>query len=104
MKRYVLTPSAEMDMTQIGQFISRSNPAAAVRVIREIRAAIRKLSAKPGLGHKREDLTHQPVLFYSVYSYLIVFQPNPKPLRVIRVIHGARDIQSILETDPSPFN
>jgi len=103
MKRFVLTPSAEVDLTQIGQFVSRSNPAAAVRVLREIRTAIRKLALHPGLGHKREDLTEMPILFYAVYSYLIVYRPDIKPLRVLRILHGARDVQSILETDASPW-
>ena len=33
---------------------------------------------------------------FLVYSYLIVYRHETKPLQVIRVLHAARDVQSIL--------
>jgi len=38
----------------------------------------------PGLGPSRKDLTDEPLRFWSVYSYLIVYRPETKPLQVIR--------------------
>ena len=38
----------------------------------------------------------EPVRFWSVYSYLIVYKPDSKPLKVIRVLHGARDVGAVL--------
>ena len=29
-----------------------------------------------GIGHTREDLTSRPVKFWSVYSYLVVYDPE----------------------------
>ena len=34
--------------------------------------------------------------FLLVYSYLIVYRHETKPLQIIRVLHAARDVQSIL--------
>ncbi len=49
----------------------------------------------PRAGHERDDLTIKPVLFWSVYSFLIAYRPDSDPLRVLRVIHGARDPQDL---------
>ena len=46
-----------------------------------------------------EDLTPLPVRFWVVqpYSnYLIVYDPEKKPLQIIRILHGARDLPSLL--------
>jgi antitoxin ParD1/3/4/toxin ParE1/3/4 len=36
------------------------------------------------------------VKFWPVYSYLIVYDPEAKPVQVIRVLHGLRDVEEIL--------
>ena len=54
------------------------------------------LGNEPGAGHVREDLTSRPVKFWPVYSYLIVYDPEAKPVQVIRVLHGMRDVEEIL--------
>jgi plasmid stabilization system protein ParE len=36
------------------------------------------------------------VRFFSVYSYLIVYRPEPKPLQVVTILHGSRDVAGIL--------
>ncbi len=59
--------------------------------------AFEELAAMPGMGHTREDLTARPVKFWSVYSYLVVYDPESSPLTVIAVLHGARDIEQILK-------
>ena len=38
--------------------------------------------------------------FFLVYSYLIVYRHETKPLQIIRVLHAARDVQSILGLAP----
>jgi plasmid stabilization system protein ParE len=32
-----------------------------------------------------------------VFSYLIVYDPATRPIEILNIIHGARDIPSILE-------
>jgi antitoxin ParD1/3/4/toxin ParE1/3/4 len=36
------------------------------------------------------------VKFWPIYSYLIVYDPGTKPLQIIRVLHGMRDVEDIL--------
>jgi len=38
--------------------------------------------------------------FLLVYSYLIVYRHETKPLRIIQALHAARDVQSVLGLAP----
>ncbi len=99
MSRYVLTPQAKADLTQVLDFIRQSNGDAAVRVRAEFHNAMRKLAEMPGMGHLRTDVTGEALRFWRVYSYLVVYRPETRPLQIIRVLHGARDIMTILEDE-----
>jgi antitoxin ParD1/3/4/toxin ParE1/3/4 len=57
---------------------------------------MRRLAEAPGLGHLRDDLTDEPLRFWAVYSYLIVYRPETDPLEIVRVLHGARDVRAVL--------
>jgi hypothetical protein len=39
---------------------------------------------EPGVGHFRQDLTSRPLKFWPIYSYLIVYYPETKPVQIIR--------------------
>ncbi len=98
MTRFVLTPAARADLAEISDYISKDNPDAANRVLDELRAAMRKLAEMPEIGHFRRDLASEPLRFWPVYSYLIIYRPEARPLQVVRVLHGSRDVQRTLET------
>jgi plasmid stabilization system protein ParE len=57
--------------------------------------ACQRLAENPNIGHTREDLTEQPVLFWPVGSYLIIYDRHTKPISVVRVVHGGRDVPSL---------
>lgn len=99
MRRFVLTSAAQDDLREIFEFIRQDNPGAAGRVLDEIWEAIGRLSRMPEIGHFREDLSEKPVRFWSVYSYLIIYRPDTRPIQVVRVLHGARDVRRILQTE-----
>jgi len=100
MGRFVLTPAAKADLAEIAQFIrQRGSSEAAKRVGRELRQEMRRLADMPGMGHLREDVADESLRFWAVYSYLIVYRPDTRPLQIIRVVHGARDIPTVLEGD-----
>ena len=90
MKRFVLTRLAKDDLHQIKNHLAaRAGPAIARRVIKEIHSAM-------DAGHVREDLTNRPLKFWAVFSYLIVYTPSSRPIRVVRVLHGAQDVAHLL--------
>lgn len=66
-------------------------------MMQRFREAFRKLTEQPGIGHIREDLTDEPFCFWSVGAYLIIYRPDTAPLEILRVLHGSRDLTSLLE-------
>jgi antitoxin ParD1/3/4/toxin ParE1/3/4 len=75
----------------------QSSESSANRVESVIRNRIAFLSGSPGAGHWRKDLTDETVKFFPVYSYLIVYRPETKPLQVVSILHGRRDVGKVLE-------
>ncbi|HEX3743001.1 MAG TPA: type II toxin-antitoxin system RelE/ParE family toxin [Bryobacteraceae bacterium] len=75
---------------------SKASLEIAEQVETTIRGQIVFLARTPGAGHWRRDLTEEPVRFFSVYSYLIVYRPDTKPLQVVAILHGYRDVARLL--------
>jgi antitoxin ParD1/3/4/toxin ParE1/3/4 len=96
MSRYQISPPARQDLIDIRTFIAKDNRTVAKKVLARIRAACRMLAKRPQAGHLRADLAPEPLRFWPVYSYLIIYRPNSKPIEIVRVLHGARDISAIL--------
>jgi antitoxin ParD1/3/4/toxin ParE1/3/4 len=65
-------------------------------VIRSILKAVRLLAQRPESGHLRMDLTDTPLRFWPVFSYLIVYDPNRRPIEIVRVLRGARNLERAL--------
>jgi len=97
MRRYTLAPEAALDLVEIWRYLkNKANVEIAEGVERAIRDKIIFLANMPGAGHWRRDLTDESVRFFAVYSYLIVYRPETKPLQVAAVLHGSRDVEQIL--------
>lgn len=96
MPRYVLSPEARRDLGDIRDVIAVDDPAAARRVLTELRAAMRRLAEMPELGHVREDLAHETLRFWPVRSYLIIYRPEAQPVQIVRVLSSSRDIADLL--------
>jgi plasmid stabilization system protein ParE len=99
MSHYQFTPQAVADLFEIWTYIARDNLEAANRVEEAVYEACGFLAEGPLRGKTREDLTRLPLRFWTVQSfpnYIIVYDPATKPLQVIRILHGSRDILAIL--------
>ena len=66
MKGYELSPEATDDLQEIWVYIANDNPIAADKLEDGIYAACELLAKNPRLGHRRPDLTGEPVLFWPV--------------------------------------
>ena len=95
--KFVLSPQALDDLDQIWLHLMQDSIDAADKVERDLRKAIHLLGEHPEIGHRREDLTDLPVKFWPVYSYLIVYDAETRPVEIVRVLHGARDVPRLLE-------
>jgi len=100
MKPFVFTPHAKQDLNDIWDYIASDDIEAADRVLDALETAMVKLAKNPGIGHWREELADKRHRFFLVYSYLIVYRHEAKPLQVVRVLHAARDVQGMLGLMP----
>jgi antitoxin ParD1/3/4/toxin ParE1/3/4 len=95
-KRFVLTHRAKQDVSDIWDYIADENIEAADRVLDALETTMVKLAKNPAMGHWREELSDKRHRFFLVYSYLIVYRCETKPLQILRVLHASRNVQSIL--------
>ena len=102
MSLYRLTPKAKTDLRSIWSYIAADNVKAADRVEEAIYDACVSLAKSPLRGHPRKDLTKLPVRFWTVPrypKYVIVYDPADKPLKIIRIFHGARNVARELKSE-----
>ena len=66
-------------------------------IVTELFKGFDKLDGIPTSGHRRADLTNKQVLFYKIFSYLVIYQPGTKPLQILGVLHGKRNVSRILK-------
>ncbi len=101
MSQYRLTPQAERDLDDIADYLFAQGGTGLVgHVMGTIEQAMEFLGATPGAGHARSDLTAEPVRFWPVFSYLIVYSSEEEPIGIARVLHGAQDLATILRHNP----
>ena len=98
MKPAVFSPQARRDLLEASRWIASDNPAAA-RAFREtLVKAAKRLGDHPDLGRERPELADPPVRFLVLtgFPYVLVYDVDRQPPLVLRVLHGARDLQEVL--------
>ena len=99
MSSFVLAPVARDDLHEIWDYyaIEIQNFDVADRIRDELFHAFGELVKMPGMGHYRSDLASEPLRFWRVRDYLIIYRSNKAPLEIVRVLHGKRDVQALLK-------
>jgi antitoxin ParD1/3/4/toxin ParE1/3/4 len=98
-REFVLAPAARVDLVEIWDYyaITIDKVDVADRIRDELFAAFGELAKTPGIGHYRNDLVAEPLRFWRVRDYLIIYRSEKKPLEIVRVLHGKRDVEALLE-------
>lgn len=98
MARFKLTPLAQSDLRDIRDYIAADNPKAATQYLNILKQKCQQLAECPGLGTQRQEYCglHR----FAVGNYLIFYQPTTEGIDVIRILHGARDIERIVPPNP----
>ena len=97
---FQFTPQATEDLDSIWWFIARDSRDAADRVEVEIIATCRRLAKHPLIGIKRQDITPQPVRYWTLpkfSNYVVVYRPDTSPLQIVAILHGRRNLKKVLE-------
>ncbi|MEP6716118.1 MAG: type II toxin-antitoxin system RelE/ParE family toxin [Terriglobia bacterium] len=97
MSGYALSVDADFDLDDIWEYIAADSIDAADRWLGKLFDAFDALGRTPGIGHRREDLTELPVLFWSVGAYLVIYRAERHPIEIVAVIQGSRDIPAFLQ-------
>jgi len=88
---------AKADIQAIWQFLNQEQSQdTADEIIDRILLECARLGEMPGVGHYREDLLDKRYRFWNASSYLIVYQWQVRPIQVIAVVHGARNLGAFL--------
>jgi plasmid stabilization system protein ParE len=94
---YELSAEAQNDVFEIWSRIALDSVVLADRIEGEFHELFASLAKMPRRGHRRTDLTKRPVLFSSLYSFVVVYQPDVKPIRIMAVLRGKRDVKRVLK-------
>ncbi len=97
MNAFSIAPAARRELREIIGYIADESPASALKVRDAIFHAIRALTAQPGMGHTRTDITHLPVRFWTALGrFMIVYRQRAGGIDVVHVVAGGRDVAAIL--------
>ncbi len=90
------TPLALNDLKEIHDFIAKDKSRIASQYMAMLKQKCELLASSPGLGVQREE--YCKLYKVPVDSYLIFYRPAQTGIDVIRILHGNRDIDSILNS------
>ena len=93
MTRLVYTQQSKIDLTDIGLYIARNNPARAISFVRALRAQCQKLTLSPQGYRPRAELG-KGIRSCACGSYVVFFYEEPGLVRIVRVLHGAMDVDA----------
>jgi toxin ParE1/3/4 len=88
------------DVLDIVRYLRQRSPVAAVRFIEAFRCTVEALAKMPKLGRLRRDLGVPETRSWRVTgfrNYLLLYEALPDRLRLLRVLHGYRDLQAELK-------
>lgn len=99
--RLVFLVTAVEDLRVIRSFIDQDNPEAAQKVAVRLKEKINGLRNLPSLGKLgrvfgTRELVTPPI---GKTAYVVVYRVNDQRIEILRILHGARDIDSLLEKD-----
>jgi toxin ParE1/3/4 len=96
--KVVKRPRALADLAEIWAYIGEGSPDHADAFAERINDTFRALADYPKMGRARNELGEH-VRSFVVGRYVIFYLPLANGIEVVRVIHGARDIEAIFEEE-----
>jgi toxin ParE1/3/4 len=94
MSSFLLTLEAKKDLEEIHDYIAQDNPSMALSFIISIQDKCQSVASSPEIGRKREELGSE-LRSFPIKNYIIFYRISNSNIQVIRILHAARDIESI---------
>lgn len=94
----VKSPKAKTDLVEIWDYIADDSETRADAFIETIDKKFHTLVAEPHLGIARDEI-EADLRSFPVGRYVIFYRRFPEGIEIIRVLHGARDLNIIFNAD-----
>ena len=91
------TAQAEEDLIEIWVYIAQDNVSAADNLLDRIEEKFFLLADQPRLGPCRPDIAPE-LRYFPVGSYLILYREIAAGIEIVRVVHGARRLESLFSS------
>ena len=95
----VFTDEARQDLFDIGDHIARDNPARALTFVQELRATASGLLRTPKAFPILPRYSHLRLRRRVHGNYLIFYRSDNAVVSIVRILHGAREYEALLDTD-----
>lgn len=96
MKPVEFSPAARADLVEIGLHIAQDNPDRAESFVAELEARIRAIAERPLSFPARDDIA-AGLRAAAHGRYRIFFRDLAQTIRIVRVLHSARDVKPLIE-------
>jgi len=87
-------PQAEADLIEIWTYIAQDSPTRADKLLDEIDEKSQTLAQSTFIGKARDELGSK-IRSFPIGNYVLFYQPIEDGIEIIRVLHGARDIEAL---------
>lgn len=94
-KRLVFSPAAQAGLVAIALYIAEDNPDRAISFVADLEDKAHQAAERPASFPARDDAS--PGLRAAKHGrYLLFFRESQEEVRIVRVLHGARDLPRTL--------
>jgi toxin ParE1/3/4 len=100
-RRVIIDPEADRDIEEEFNYLADRNMDAALRFLQATTDTFEKLAEMPGMGSLRQfknpklaGVRMWPIKGFE--NYLVFYLTTEESIKVVRVLHGARNIEKIL--------
>jgi toxin ParE1/3/4 len=91
-----ISPRATEDLIEIWSYIADDSAASADAFIDKIYETMEMVVRQPRSGRRRDELA-QGIQSFPVGRYIIFYRVVADAIEIVRVLHGARDIENLFE-------
>jgi toxin ParE1/3/4 len=85
-------------LAEIWEYIGANNPDAADRLLDNINDKVKLIAESPYIGREREELA-PGIRSFPAGRYLIFYRPIADGIEIVRVLHGSRDVDTIISEE-----
>lgn len=96
MNQLRITEQARADLDELWDWLAQRSEATADAVLDKLLTKAQFHAQFPGIGRQRDDLA-AGLRSFVVSPYVVFFLPATDGITVVRVLHGARDIDALMK-------